>query len=330
MSAPPTPQPLPADVFAIQGTRHLVLGAAVGRGTSGTVHVATLALGFGVRVRVAAKVMDVAASDTEAMHLLAQTVRHAASVRHPNVVQVHELVMLDDHPCVIGELVEGCSLRALAVRYEAAGRRVPLDLALFAGVEIAEGLSGARAARNAEGVMLNMSHHDVSTRQVLLSWNGEVKVSDFGRRRENLVASGVRHTGESLRDRLATVAPEVVRGGRGDARSDVFALGVVLHELLRGPRFDARLDERAVFELAREGYVRRGATDPVLPGGLAAVVDRALDPDPRVRYAHAGVMGYDLRREALALGVGDGRSFLQRALFDMTEGVLPEHDTERQ
>ncbi len=329
MTAPLTPRPLPADVYPIQGTRHLVLGPAVGRGTFGTLHVATLALGFGLRVRVAAKVLDVTGNDTEAMYGLAQTIRRVACVRHPNVVQVHELLMLDEHPCVVSELVEGCSLATLAERYEAAGRRVPLDIALFVGVEAAEGLTGARAARNDEGVMLNMSHRDLSPRQVLLSWNGEVKVSDFGTRGESLVASGVRRTGEALRRRLAALAPEVACGGPGDARADVFALGVMLHELLRGPRFDPHLDERAVFELAREGYVRRAVTDPVLPEGLAAVLDRALDPDPRVRYAHAGVMGYDLRREALALGVGDGRAFLQRALFDMTEGVLPEHDTER-
>ena len=328
-SPTPAAHPDQPELLLLEGTRRLVLGSVLGRGTLGVVRVGEIQGVHGVRRRVAVKVFDTLfASDGDGAAAIARAVRHAAHVRHPNVVQVHELSVTGDHPYVILELVEGCSLQSLVGAYRQVGRKLPVDLALFIGSEVAEGLAGARASKNSEGILLNMSHHDLSPRQVLLSWNGEVKVSDFGLRAAGMASSGIRPAALSALVTLANVAPEVLQGARGDARADVFALGVLLHELLRGPRFADGIGDADLFELARRGDVLRTVREPLLPDALAQVIDRATAPDPRHRYPHAGVLAYDLRKVAFAMGVGDGRAFLRSALFEMTEGLLPDHDTD--
>ena len=327
----PTPaySPDATEVLLLEGTRRLVLGPVVGRGALGIVRVGELQSASGVRKRVAVKVFDALfASEGEGTNVLARAVRHAAHVRHPNLVEVFELGVLGEHPYIVTELVEGCSLDTLRGLYATAARRMPLDLVLFVATEAAEGLAAARGSRNAEGIVLQMSHHDLSARQVLLSWNGEVKVGDFGFRAAGMSASGIRPARQEVRKTLTYLAPEVVRGDRGDARSDVFAMGIILHELLRGPRYADEASDTQVYEATLRGDILRTVREPLLPTELAAVIERATSLDPQERPAHAGVLAYDLRRIALSMGVGDARTFLRHALFEMTEGMLPAEKTE--
>ena len=315
-----------------------MLGSEIGRGSQAVVRIARLEQilarsrqGEEVMARtVAVKLIDPAlCRDPETLQELRRSVRRTALVSHANVVQVTDWfvtattqgLVSDPIPCILQEFVDGMSLAELMSRCEGARRRVPLDLALFIGCEIAEGLAAARHARSIEGVILNMAHHNLSPRQVLLSWNGDVKVGDFGWRPEVGVVSGVRRSDRDMRQQMVHLAPEVARGSRGDGRSDVFSLGVMLHEMFYGPRFPRGLSAAECLQLAREGEVARPVTAPLLPPNIAAIVDRALSVDPRERQAHAGVVAYDLRREALALGVTDGRMFLRAILFEMSEGL---------
>jgi serine/threonine-protein kinase len=190
---------------------------------------------------------------------------------------------------------------------------MPLDLALFIGIEVADGLSGARFARSADGMRLGIVHGELAPMDVLLSWHGEVKVCDFGIGGAVRASSSVRRNW-TLTRRLDALAPEVVRGQPGDARADVFSLGVLLHEMFVGPRFGRTPVEEDVLALAHEGAVRREIFEPQPDVSLHPILERALDPDAAVRYPHAGALGYDLRHAALAMGVADGRAFLRSLL----------------
>ena len=301
----------PIPVIVHRGERRLVMGACLGRGCQGAVHIARLEQRVGGEVMARPVAVRVVSGGVD-FDEIGRAVRRAATVIHPNVVQVTDCFVVGNIPYIVQELIEGMSLAAFLARWQDSRRRLPLEQALFIACEVAEGLAGARAA---------MTHHDLSARQVLLSWHGEVKVGDFGRRETgDLVSSGIRRTESDLRTRVVHLSPEVARGARGDARSDVFSLGVLMHEMLFGPRFPPELDTRDVLELVRDGVVRPPVIAPMLPAGIHDIVARALEPDPRERQAHAGVIAYDLRREALALGVGDGRVFLRTALFEMSEG----------
>ncbi len=331
--------PVLSPVLLLRGERRLVLGAELGRGSQGAVFVGRLEQviashtnGDELMARnVAVKVIDPAlVHDAETVVELRRAARRSALVNHTNVVQVTDWLVAQTRvgsmpseptPCIVSELVSGMSLAGFLSRCDAAQRRIPLDLALFIACEVAEGLAGARQTMSIEGAILNIAHHNLSPRQILLSWNGDVKVGDFGFRPSDGVSSGVRRTDRDMRMQILHMAPEVARGARGDGRSDVFSLGVILHEMLYGPRFPKNVEPRDLLDGVCAGSVHRPITSAHLPVAIGDIVARALEVDPRARQAHAGILAYDLRREALALGVADGRVFLRSALFDMSEGV---------
>ena len=297
------------------GGRHVELADVLGRGAFATVHRGLLCSAYGVQRPVVVKLFTAVSSD-EADQVLAsvvQTVRRMACVEHPNVTRVYECGEWRGRPFVVSELVSGVSLRRLQEAFASKQRRLPLDLALFIAAEVAEGLAGARVARDQEGVQLGIVHHALSSREVLLSWRGEVKVSDF----ETSVARAATSSIRSLRGVATcatTMAPEVASGAYADARSDVFSFGVLLRELFVGPRFPSSITGSEAIRLAREGYVQPITFQPHLPAGLDRVMSRALELDPEARFPNACALAVELRRIVLSMGVGDGRYFLRSAL----------------
>jgi serine/threonine protein kinase len=267
------------------------------------------------------KLFEAVSSDEREVVLprLERLARHAAYVQHPNVVETYEFGLVGaSQPYFLTELVEGISLSALLEQYARMHKRLPLDLALFVGLEVAEALVGTRRACAPDGRRVGFGHGDLSAREVLLSWFGEVKVSDFGVARAVGAASAVRRIA-ILAKRVATVAPEVAQGQKDDPRSDVFSLGVLLHEILIGPRFPVGMPDADKLDCARSGYVHSPSFGPQLPGRLRDVVLRAIAIDPDRRYPHAGGVAYDLRRVVMEMGVGDGRVFLRNALQNLME-----------
>ena len=305
----------PLEHVELGGGRRVVLLDVLGRGAFATVYRGLLCSDNGLRRPVAVKVFSAVSSDEaeQVLSLVTRTACRLAWVDHPNVVRVYECGDERGQPYVIEELVSGVTLAALQEAYAKKQRRMPLDLALFIAAEVAEGLAGARLARDQDGVQLGMIHHALSAREVLLSWRGEVKVSDFETSTARAATSSVRSL-RGMASRASTMAPEVAQGCPADARSDVFAFGVLLRELLIGPRFPAGLGSGDAIRLAREGYVQPMTFQPHLPPGLESVMTRALAVDPEARYPNACALAFDLRRVVLSMGVGDGRYFLQKAL----------------
>jgi len=271
---------------------------------------------FGVARTVAVKVFDVIASDEyeAVLSALARAAQRTACVRHPNVLRVEDFGLVGPaQPYTVEELVEGRSLARFAAQVARRHERLPLDISLFIGAEVAEALAGARLACSPDGVRLGLVHGELSSCDVLISWHGEVKVGDFGVSVSARAASSVRST-RALARRVRALAPEVARGQLGDARSDVFSLGVMLREMMVGPRFPRIVSDAEALVWARDGVVHQSLFEPQLPQALQAILTRAVERDPAHRYPHAGALGYELRRVALAMGVVDGRAFLSSAL----------------
>lgn len=309
--------------------RIVTLGDTIGRGASASVYRGTIEGPFRLRRAVAVKVFDVLPSEHREAVLgaIARVARRAAFVRHPNVAAIYDLGFVGNaQPVVVSELVDGPSLAALVDAYAAANRRFPPDLALFIACEIVEAFTGARDALTPEGERVHLVHLGVSARDVLLSQAGEVKLTDFGVAAALQPGSGVRSLRALVR-RAATLAPEVARGEAADARSDVFAVGIVLREMLVGRRFPADIPEGEALRLARDGYVDTPMFEPKLPEALSAVIRRALEVDPRDRWPHVATMGFELRRVCLSMGVGDARVFLRSALAEMLPGSFYDPDT---
>ncbi|HEX7665496.1 MAG TPA: serine/threonine-protein kinase [Polyangiaceae bacterium] len=311
-----TPLPPRPETLALGPGRELVLGELIGRGSSSTVYRATLVADFRLRRPVAVKIFDPLPTDEreQVIEGLARATRHAANVRHPNVAAPEDFgLAASNQPMIVTELVDGVALDRFLDSHSNEGERIPTDLALFIALEIAEGLAGVRDAFTADGVRLNMGHHGLAAREVLLSRHGEVKVTDFGISLAMRPSSGVLRLRAFAR-RMATLPPEVARGARGDARSDVFALGIIMREMLVGPRFQHGTSDGEVLDMIAHGAIHTPPMTRALPDPLAGIVRRAIEIDPHRRYPHAGLLANDLRRAIALMGVGDERVFLRRAI----------------
>lgn len=318
MSSAPQLEIEELSVIDLGDGRSLRLGEVVGRGGSATVYRALLSSGDRFRRAVAAKVFDVFSSEEfdNVRDALARAARKAACVHHPNVVAPLEFVVHEGRLIIVSEFVDGISLASFQDAYQEVGRKMPPDLALFIALEIAEGLAGARDARTPEGALLNMRHHDLSPSEVVISWHGEVKVTDFGVSAALRSSSGVT-TLSGIARRCATFAPEIIAGSRGDARSDVFSLGIILRQMLVGPRFTRDTNDAERISLARDGDIPIGLMESPIAEPLASILARALALEPSHRYPDASRFAFDLRRAALSMGVGDGRVFLRSALREV-------------
>jgi hypothetical protein len=308
-TAPPS---LPVE---LDDGRRLTCLDRIGKGTSATVYRSVLEGSGRVQRLVALKLFDVIASDEYDVVVprIGKAVRRAARIQHPNVVATYEFGAHGRQPIVVSELVEGRSLSDLLDAYASRKQKLPPDIALFIALEVAEALQGAAGFQGDKTEAQRRPHGDLSAREVLLSWYGEVKVSDFGIRMATSAASAVRSR-TSISRRAVTLAPEVAQGDKPDVRADVFALGALLHVMLVGPRFAPGLSDEQVLTLAMEGSFQRRLFGPRLPLDIDSLLERSTVADPDRRLGDPTVFAYELRRAALALGVGDGRMFLRRAM----------------
>jgi hypothetical protein len=255
----------------------------LGEGGMGRVLLAEAAGPGGFVRRVVIKVVH-DPGDAVSRQALLDEARIAAGLVHKNIVPVLDLQEDGGERLIILEHVDGLDLRHLLQRAGA----VPPPLAVFIGAEVAAALDYAHRRADAAGQPIGLVHRDVSAANVLVSWEGEVKLTDFG-------VAGLMHRGSDgdLRGNLAYMAPEQAAGGALDGRADVFALGVLLWELVAGANpFAAH---------ATVDDARRRKLPPLPPASasadLAAVIARAGAFRPEDRYPSAAA----LRQALLAL-----------------------------
>src|SRR5512135_195666 len=226
------------------------------------------------------------AAEPELARLFVQEARLASRLGHANVVQVFEFDEVGGRPYLAMELVRGRTLRQLTDRCRETGRRLGLARAVHLAAEVARALAYAHRLSDG-GVPLGIVHRDVSPQNVLLSFEGEVKLADFGIAR---VLGAAEHTAPgTVKGKLSYMAPEQARGEPVDGRADLFALGVLLWELCAGRRLFARESEAATLQalLASEPVPPPSEWNEAVPPALDAAVLSALARDRERRVASA-------------------------------------------
>ncbi len=261
----------------------------IGRGGMANIYLANAESDLGARRLVVIKeVIDELAHDAKFADMLVAEAKLAAELDHANVVKVEDLAR-DGTLFIAMEYVEGVDLRETLRRCAKAKLPLPVEFSLRIVCETLSALRFAHRFRDARGAAKPVVHRDVSPSNVLLSFEGEVKLCDFGIARANPLATP--NAPEAIQGKAGYMSPEQARGGAVDARSDVFAAGIILWELLSGRRlYKAKEGEKLL------AVAERAEVPALAPRGLPfedelhAIVVRALERDPEARWQSADAM----------------------------------------
>jgi serine/threonine-protein kinase len=235
--------------------------------------------------------------------------RLAASLAHPNIVQISDLGVADGCYFICMEYLPGEDLAAALRVAKRRSQPLPLAVVLRVVAEAAHGLHFAHEAVDAQGKPLRLVHRDVTPSNLFITYSGQVKVLDFGiAKAESQVAVT---TAGVVKGKYQYLSPEQVRGEPVDRRSDLFALGVTLYESLTGVKPFARDNDLAVLRAVLEGqYQPVRALRPDLPPEVEQLVLRAMAPDADHRYPSAAELAADVERYLASLPAPSGSASL--------------------
>jgi serine/threonine protein kinase len=238
------------------------------------------------RYCVLKRILRERASDAEFVQMFVHEARLVAQLQHPNIASVYDIGMLGDSYFFTMEYVHGETIRSLLRRARELHRPLPLACVLTIIAGAAAGLHHAHERNSSDGRPLGIVHRDVSPSNLMVSYEGNVKVVDFG------IAKAENHTVETrsgtVKGKISYLSPEQCRSARVDRRSDVFSLGIVLWEMLTGERLyqrDSEFDTMTaiVHEAARPPSARRSE----LPSAIDDLVVRMLAKSPEDRFQTA-------------------------------------------
>src|SRR6185369_343583 len=172
----------------------------------------------------------------EFVRMFTDEAKISARLIHPNIVQVFEFAYHEGSYYIVMEPVDGMDMAALLRRLERLNHVAPPAFVAEIGRQACRGLEFAHTLTGADGEPLRIVHRDVTPPNIMVAWNGAVKLVDFGIARA--VQQLLTHMSDAglVKGKMSYVAPELLDGRQADSRSDLFSLGVVMHELLCGER----------------------------------------------------------------------------------------------
>ncbi|HTQ04429.1 MAG TPA: serine/threonine-protein kinase [Polyangiaceae bacterium] len=241
--------------------------------------------------------------------------RVGAHLSHSNCVQVFDIGVGDNTYFIVMEFVDGSDLKGVIEHRRTIGQPVPVEEACLITVRICEGLAYAHELVDNKGQSLHIVHRDMSPPNVLLTRHGEVKIVDFGLAKANSQLE--KSEPGIIKGKFSYLSPEAAQGLPVDARTDVFAVGIILWEMLAGRRlFLGESDLETVRMVQRAEIPPLRAINPKVPLELERVLAKGLAADPARRYQTAREFGRDLNQILFHIG---------RAVssFDIAQLVLP-------
>jgi serine/threonine-protein kinase len=292
----------------------------VGRGGMGSVEVA-LERGSGDFEHVVAlkRLLPQQASDPRHKQMFLREARLAALLRHPNVVHAFAFGELYGELFLAMEYVEGETLaRCLAVGQES-GAGLDAATVAFVLAEVCDGLHAAHELRDEQGQPLHVVHRDVSPHNVMIAYDGHVKILDFGVAKFDAGGQETR-TGE-VKGKMAYMSPEQALGEKLDRRSDLYSVGAVLFECLTGQRmWGGGTDLEVMRRLALEDPPRVDSLMPDAPKALVDLHARLVERQVEKRPATAAEVARELRAYATRWPAADGASVaaMMQRLFAAT------------
>ncbi len=240
------------------------------------------------------KILSGYGEDDKYIEMLVDEAKIAAELSHPNIVQIYDLGRKDNYYFIAMEYVLGKDLREIQTRLREQDKWFPEEIAIFLTIKILEALNYAHKAKDSRGRSLDIVHRDVSPPNIMISYNGDVKLTDFGVSKASIkihqTLSG------ALKGKLLYMSPEQACGESTiDYRSDLYSVGVVLFELLTGKKLFLDTSEMSVLKKVQNGEIFNPRdVNPDIDPMLEKIVMTSLNKDCDKRYQSAAAMIADL------------------------------------
>jgi serine/threonine-protein kinase len=240
------------------------------------------------KLLVIKRILPAMNQDRAFIDMLLHEARIAATLTHANIVQIFDVGQVDGTYYIAMEHVHGEDLRGIVRQMRKKGIiEFPLEHAIEIMLGVTAGLSYAHEKRDLGGQPLHIVHRDISPQNVVVTFSGDVKIVDFGIAKSDTKMTVETQSGK-LKGKVPYMSPEQARGEPIDARSDVFAVGVMLFELTTGRRlFKGQSEFETLKLICEREYPRPSQVHPGYPAELEAIVMKALSKDRTTRYQSA-------------------------------------------
>jgi len=245
------------------------------------------------KVLAVKRILPHLSDNKEFVDMFIDEAKMVAGLAHPNIVQIFDLGKIEKSYYIAMEYVHGRDLRSILRRAKEKGVGLPRELAVLVASRVCSALEYAHRKKDDRGQKMKIVHRDVSPQNILISFEGDVKLTDFGIAKAATKATA--HESGALRGKLLYMSPEQAWGKPMDRRSDIFSLGLVLYEMLTEQRPFLGSSELSILEMVRECRIAAPrSVNAEIPEDLERAVMKALARDPDERYEDAADMQKDL------------------------------------
>ncbi|MCA9524256.1 MAG: serine/threonine protein kinase, partial [Myxococcales bacterium] len=244
--------------------------------------------------------------DHQFIKMLLDEAKITAQLTHCNIAQIYDLGLVENQYYIVMEHIQGKDLFQILRKLYTTGIKIPIEAGVFIGMEICSGLHYAHNKRDANGRPLGIIHRDISPQNILLSFDGEVKIIDFGiaKAAERFTAT---ETGV-IKGKFYYMSPEQAKGLKLDHRSDIFSAGLILYEILTSSLVYTDEDDVTLLHRVQEANIRPPlVVRPELSPMLDKIIMKSLSADPDQRYQNALEMHRSLANYLLTLPSNFGR-----------------------
>ncbi len=296
---------------------HIQLVRKIASGGMGTVYEGRQ-IGFGgFQKKMAIKTIneDVAA-DKSFVEMFIGEAKLVADLIHENIAQVYQLGKVGNTFYIAMEYIDGIHLQEFNDRHARQKQKIPIELCCFIISRVCRALHYAHTKRDQKGELLCVVHRDVSPKNIMLSFDGIVKLTDFGvAKTRNLLFNS---EGEILYGNAPYMSPEQAGFAKTDGRSDIFSLGICFYEILAGNLlFGNDTTSKTRFRIIREEVPPIRHFRPDIPEKVEQILYKALEKNRNRRYQIAQRMGFDLEHFLYDKGYGPTNTTLQDYLLEL-------------
>ncbi|MFH1468557.1 MAG: serine/threonine-protein kinase [Pseudomonadota bacterium] len=245
------------------------------------------------KLLVIKRILPHISANEEFVEMFVDEAKVSVALQHANIVQTYDFGKVLDNFFIAMECVDGKDVKALLRKLAQRRRFLPIEFGVYIAQEVAKGLDYAHRRQNLQGHELGIVHRDMSPSNVIISYDGEVKIADFGIAKASTNAYTTKDG--VLKGKFEYMSPEQAQGQDIDRRSDIFSCGIILYECLTGRRlFKCESDVKTLEAIKACNLDPPSALNPNIPARLDEIVMRALARRREDRYAEARELQNDL------------------------------------